>query len=170
MTAIIHHYVRLALLKAAPQDMPASSVLQMVLIFFYFILALINTSSINKISYSLIHSMLDLAMLFVFAHVLLRDKKQRINQTLNAFIGVGLVIGVLHTLSALVVPVSQDPQNISAFAQLIFFVIFIWVVVVYGHIIRCATEINMSVACAISLGYIVLNVMVLVSVSEFLKA
>jgi len=169
MSAIIHHYLRLVLLKASPQDMPASSVLLMILVFFYFILALINASSINNISSSLLHSVIDIAMLFIFTHVLLRDKKQRINQTLNAFIGVGLVIGILHTLSSLFTSANQDPQDVSMLTQLIFFMIFIWVVVVYGHIIRCATEVNMSVACAISLGYIILNVMVLVSLSGFLK-
>jgi len=170
MIAIIQHYVRLALLKAKPQEMPASSLLQMLLIFSYFVLALINTSSINKIPYSLLHSLIDLGMLYLFANVLLKDKKERINQTLNAFIGVGLVIGVLHTMSTFVVPVSQDANQISGVAQILFFIIFIWVVVVYGHIIQHATETNMAVSCAIGLIYIILNVMVLVSFSEYLKA
>ncbi len=170
MSTLIQHYLKMSILKSAPQDLPASSVLQLILITLYFILALINTSSINNLSNSMIHSIVDLAMLFLFAHVLLRDKKQRINQTLNAFIGVGLIIGVIHTVSSVLLPSSQDPQDLSAITQLIFFIIFIWVVVVYGHIIRHATETNMVVACSISLIYIVLNVMVLVSIAEFLKA
>ena len=170
MQAILQHYVKLALFKAGPQDMPASSILQMILIFSYFLLAIINTSSINTLSHSLIHSIVDLMMLFLFTYLLLRDKKQRINQTFNAFLGVGLVIGIIHTVSTLLFPISQDSQNISQSAQIIFFILFLWVIVVYGHIIRHATETSMIVACCISLIYIVLNVMMLVSISEILKA
>ncbi len=170
MNTLIRHYVRLVLLRAAPQDLPASAVLQKILVVLYFILAFINTSSINNLTHSIIHSIVDLSMLFLFTHILLRDKKQRVNQTFNSFIGASLVIGVVHTLGTVMFSVDQDPQNISNMARLIFFIIFVWVIVVYAHIIRHAVEVSMSAASSISLIYIVLNVMVLVSVSGLLKA
>ena len=170
MTAILRHYVKLVLLRAAPQDMPASASLLKILVLLYLILAIVNTSSVNGISYSLIASVIDLAMLFIFTHLILRNKKYRFNQTFSSFMGVGLVIGVVHALSLAMFSIDQDPQNMSEFVRLIFFVIFIWVVVVYSHIIRHAADTSMAVASCISLAYIVLNVMMLVSVSELLKA
>lgn len=169
MLAILQHYFKMTLLKSAPQDLPASSFLSVILIALYFILALLNATRGN-FSQALIHNLVDLVMLIVFTYVLLAGKYQRVNQTLNAFLGVALIIGVIHTLSSVLSPSSQQPENLSVLTQLIFFVIFVWVVVVYGHIIRHATETSMGVACAISLIYIVLNVMVLVSLAEFLKA
>ena len=162
--------MKLALLKAGPQDLPASHMLQKLLIIFYFLFAALNTSSMQTLSLSLIHGLADIVMLFLFTYLLLRDKKQRVNQTFNAFLGVGLVIGVIHMVSTVFFPVNQDAQNISSIAQIIFFVIFLWVIVVYGHIIRHATETTMGIACCISLAYIVLNVMMLVSISDWLKA
>ena len=105
----------------------------------------------------MIHGVIDIAMLFLFTYLLLRHKKQRINQTFNAFLGVGLLIGLVHTMSTMVFSIDQQTQNIPVTAQLIFFVIFIWVIVVYGHIIRHATETSMAIASCISLVYIVLQ-------------
>ena len=169
MTAFILHYVKLTLLRAAPQDMPASSVLQKILIILYFLLSILNAESINNLLHTLVHGIIDLLMLFVFTYLLLRENKQRINQTFNSFLGVGLVIGVVHTIGVGLFSVNQDPQSISDLARIIFFIIFIWVIVVYAHIIRHAAEVNMAVASCIGLIYIVLNVMMLVSISELLK-
>lgn len=169
MGSIIQYYVKLALLQAQPQDMPASYMLQKMLILFYFIFVVINTLAVHEIWQSVLHGAIDLAMLALFTYLLLKDKKQRFNQAFNALLGVSLMIGIVHALVSVLFSIDVSSQEIPAVAQLIFFIIFIWVVIVYGHIIKHAVEINMPAAISISLIYIVLNVLMLLSISQLLK-
>jgi len=170
MKSVLQHYIKLALLKAEPQDMPASNVLQAILIFLYIIFAVINTSSMYQIWQGLLHGVIDIMLLALFAYIIVRSNKARFNQTLNAFLGVSLVVGLVHAVSTLFIPMGPQVHEIPELAQIIFFIIFIWVIVVYGHIIRYAADVGMAVATTISLFYIILNVMILVSLSGLLKA
>ncbi len=169
MQYIIQHYIRLAFLSAKPQDCPFSLALQKILICFYLLMSIINALAIYEVSRGAIYSVVDIILLYMFTKIILRGKKERFNQTFNAFLGVGIFIGLLHTICSYSFIVDQNTQMISGFGRSLFFVIFIWLIIAYGHIVRHAAELNFSAGLSISLGYTLLNAMLLVSISEMLR-
>jgi len=169
MKYIFQHYIRLALLRASPQDCPSSYVLQKILICLYLTLSILNSLAIYSFARGAVHSVLDLIILYLFTRLILRGKRERVNQTFDAFLGVGVLIGVLHTLCAYIFIVDQNTQDISGFGKAIFFFIFIWIIVAYGHIVKHAAEINLASGISISLGYTLLNAMILLSISDMLR-
>ena len=169
MKYIIQHFIRLAFLSTSPQDCPSSSALQKVLISLYLALSILNALAIYGFARGAIHGVLDLILLYIFTRLILRDKKERVNQTFNAFLGVGVVIGLLHTLCSYVFIVDQNTQDISGLGKILFFLIFIWIIIAYGHIVRYAAELNLASGISISLGYTLLNAMILLSISEMLR-
>lgn len=169
MQYIIQHYIRLAFLSAKPQDCPFSLTLQKILICIYLLMSIINALAIYEVSRGAIYSVVDIILLYMFTKIILRGKKERFNQTFNAFLGVGIFIGLLHTICSYSFIVDQNTQMISGFGRSLFFVIFIWLIIAYGHIVRHAAELNFSAGLSISLGYTLLNAMLLVSISEMLR-
>ncbi|MFK7794573.1 MAG: hypothetical protein AB8B89_04420 [Gammaproteobacteria bacterium] len=169
MKYILEYYIRLALLSAKPQDCPSSKAFRIILIYLYLGLSILNALLIYGFTKGAIHGVLDLILLYIFTRLILRGKKERINQTFNAFLGVGVVIGFLHTICSYVFIVDQNVKDISSVGRLLFFLMFIWIIIAYGHIVRHAADLNLSSGISISLGYRLLNAMMLLSISEMLR-
>jgi hypothetical protein len=169
MKYILEYYIRLALLRAKPQDCPFSYTLQKILICLYLGLSILNALAIYGVTRGAIHGVLDLILLYVFTRLILRGKKERSNQTFNAFLGVGVLIGLLHTICSYVFIVDQSTQEISDLGKGLFFLIFIWIIIAYGNIVRNAAELNLATGISISLGYTLVNAMMILSISELLR-
>ncbi len=169
MKNIFEYYFRLAILQAEPQDCPSSNAWQIILIASYIILSIINALALYDVLRGLIHSILDLAILYLFTLLLLRSKRERVHQTFNAFLGVGICIGLLHTFCSYVFIDNQSQESISDIGKIFFFMIFVWVVLAYGHIIHHASDSNLAAGVSISLGYTLVNAILLLSLSEMLE-
>ena len=166
MKQIFSYYLNMALLNAKPQDCPVSRVLQTILIILYIILSVLNALSLYDIKHGLVHSLIDLSILFAFTRLLLRTKPQRIHQTFNAFLGVGLCIGLMQTLGAYTFIAGADEKTISDSGRIFFFSIFVWIIITYGHIVRHAIEVSLVTGISISLAYILISVFVLRVISQ----
>ena len=169
MNYLFQYYFRMALLQAKPQDCPPSQVWQSILIASYILLSIINALALYSAWRGFAHSVLDILILYVFTHMLLRNKKERIHQTFNAFLGVGICIGLVHTFCSYLFIADQSQQSISDLGKLFFFLIFIWVILAYGHIIHHASDSNFAAGVSIGLGYTLINAIILLSLSEFLE-
>ncbi len=169
MRCIAEFYFRLALLQAKPQDLSPSYVLQKILIGIYFSLSVLSSIALYGWMTSIILSLIDLLVLYVFSQLVLRNNKQRLHQTFNAFLGTGVIIGLLHSIFSYLLIENNTPQTISGAAVFLFLLIFLWLVVTYGHIVRHAADTSLSVGISISLGYIIFNAMILLSIAEMLK-
>ena len=168
MRYFLQYYFRMAFLQAKPQECPPSSAWQTILIMIYISLSILNALALYGAWRGFVHSLLDLAILFLFTQLLLRNKKERIHQTFNAFLGVGICIGIIHTFCSYIFIEGQSQQTISDIGKLFFFSIFIWVVIAYGHIVHHATGTNFAAGVSISLGYTLINAIILLSLSEML--
>lgn len=166
MRHIFLYYFRMATLRANPQDGPGSKALQTVLIVFYIVLSVINALSLYDVTRGFFHSIIDLGILFVFTLLLLRTQPQRVRQTFNAFLGVGLCIGLIHTICSYSFISGEDEKTISDLGRIFFFIIFVWIIVAYGHIVRHAIEVNLAAGASISLAYTLINAFVLLTLSQ----
>lgn len=158
----------MALLNARPQDCPVSKVLQKTLIILYIILSVLNALSLYDITRGLAHSLIDLSILFLFTQLLLRARPQRIHQTFNAFLGVGLCIGLIQMLGAYSFISGADEKTISDLGRIFFFVIFVWMIAAYGHIVRHALEVSLVTGVSISLAYTLIGAFVLRIISQWM--
>ena len=156
----------MALLKANPQDGPSSKALRNTLMVFYIILSVINALSLYDVTRGFFHSVIDLSILYLFTQLLLRTKPQRIHQTFNAFLGVGLCIGLIHTICSYSFISGVDEKTISDLGRIFFFIIFVWIIVAYGHIVRHAIDVNLAAGASISLAYTLINAFVLLIISQ----
>ena len=163
MNQLIRYYINMVTLKAKPQDCPASQSLQNILIMIYLVLAVISALSIYNLWGSLVTSVLDLGILYMFTLVLLSSKRERIHQTFNAFLGSGIIIGVFSAVCSYLFQVDPETDAISDAGIVVFLLIFFWIVVVFGHIIRHAVDTSLSVGIALGFGYVIVNTIVIIT-------
>lgn len=163
MQAIISFYARLTLLRIAPQDGPVSDALQKLLMILYLISGTTKSLMFYDMTRSMGSSVIDLLFLILFVRVLLASKQQRIHQTLNAMLGVGIILSAVLTVASHNLIVGPDTKTLSSLASIIFFLIFTWVVLVHAHIIRHAMEATLSVGVMVSLGYSFVNTIVVMT-------
>ena len=169
MNQLIQYYINMVMLKARPQDCPSSQNLQNFLIMIYLLLAVISALSIYNIWGSLFTSVLDLGVLYMFTLVLLSSKRERIHQTFNAFLGAGIIIGIFSAVCSHLFQVDPETDVISDVGIIVFLLIFFWIVIVFGHIIRHAVETTLSVGIALSFAYVIVNTIVIITFSKFLR-
>ena len=169
MNKLIEYYLNMVMLKARPQDCPASKGLQHFLVVIYFVLAVISALSIYNIWGSVVTSLLDLTILYMFTLVLLSNKKERTHQTFNAFLGSGIIIGVVSALCSHLFQINPETETISDAGIIVFLLIFVWIVIVFGHIIRHAVDTSLSIGIALGLGYVIINTIVIITFSDLLR-
>ena len=168
MNGLIQYYVNMVMLKATPQDCPVSQALQNTLIIAFVAISVIGALSTYNIWGSVFTSVLDLAVLYLFVQVLLTGKKERVHQTLNALLGSGIVIGIVIAICSHLFQVDPETETISEAGIFAFFLILIWIVAVYGNIIRHAVDTSLSVGMVISFGYVIVNMIVQITLAEAL--
>lgn len=156
------------MLKASPQDCPVSQNLQNVLFLLFLALSITGALSIYNLWGSLLTSVLDLAILYLFTQVLLSKKKERIHQTLNAFLGTGIIISIVSSISSYAFPLDPNTQTIPLGRVVAFYFILIWIVAAYGNIVKHATDTSLAVGMAISFGYVIVNMIVIVTFIDLL--
>lgn len=166
MQNFVQFYFQLTLLKVKPQDCPAT--LSSLLFVLYFLVSFINTLAVYEFSRSAVHSAVDLLVLWLFTKLLLAKHQERIPQTLNAFLGAGIIIGVIHTILSYSLISNRELAEISQLAKLTFFVVFIWIVIIYGHIIRHAIDVTLPAGISIALGYVMASIIVISSMANSL--
>ena len=143
----------MALLQAKPQDGPSSQILQLLLLILCFVASVITALALYEWWPSIAHSILDLAFLYVFTVLLLSNARERIKQTFCAFLGSGLVISVVNAIAFNGLIRDKDVESISNFDMAIFFLVFAWTVLVYGHIVRHAIDVKLASGIGVVLGY-----------------
>ena len=169
MNQLIRYYANMVMLKARPQDCPVSNGLQFSLMLGYLMLAVISALSIYNLWGSVVTSLLDLGILYMFTLVLLSSKKERIHQTFNAFLGAGIIIGIFSAVCSYLFEVDPETKTISDAGIIVFLLIFVWIVIVFGHIIRHAVDTSLSIGIALGLGYVIINTIVIITFSDLLR-
>lgn len=169
MDKLLAYYGRLLLLRANPQDCPPSSVLQALLMAIYLLVSIVTSIPAWGVMLSVVRSLLDLAILVLFIHLLLRKRRTRVHQTLNALLGVGIVFGTLSGVLAFAFAGEVGSEEVaSSPAGLLLFGLLLWLILVYGHILRQAIEVTLGGATLISFLYIIVSTFVVLKISSML--
>ncbi len=153
MTALLTLFFKLCLLRAKPQDLPASGLLLGAALGAYFLTGLMVALTEQSIVYSLLAALADSAVLALLTHMvlLLRKRPGRLPQTLAALAGTGAVIQLI-AWPLLATPVLLIP-------------LLIWSLTINAHILRHALEIALGLAILISLGFLLMSATVALLIS-----
>ncbi|MBT3016552.1 MAG: hypothetical protein KME63_12485 [Candidatus Thiodiazotropha sp. (ex Clathrolucina costata)] len=143
--------VDLCLLRSAPQDLPASNHLLWLLILLNL---LVGTAMVLDGRLGLFRAVLEnlfgLALMLgvLTAALSIRSRLPRFNQTASAT----LLSGLLLSLLALPL-VAWRHRSESSESELLLLVLFVWSIVVLGHILRHAFEISLNLGIGFALLY-----------------
>jgi hypothetical protein len=149
---LLNFFVDICLLRRAPQDLPASqSLLVVVLVVNGLAGIVLGIQTWAGVGVALAATGLDIGVLLGLLWVALqvRGVAPRFTQSATALLGAG----VLFTLLAMPLqPLLDSPEEIEAGA-LLYLLLLIWVQLVYGHVLRHALNVSLVAGVALSLAY-----------------
>ncbi len=151
MKALLNAAVELCLLRRGPQDLPGSAyLLGLALALKVLIDVLIYLGLHKEFGVSLLATLFETGLMMGALYGVLRLKKHlaRFTQTLTALMLSNLLVGVL--MLPLLGWGSAPPSNE---AQLLLLVFSLWILVVFGHILRHSLEIPLGIGIGLAVFY-----------------
>lgn len=159
MLQLFRYWLDLCLLRAAPQDGPASAfVLGFALTCYVMVSVLVLTVSYGMGTGAQL-AFLDLLVMTVFVLVMLylSDKTSRIVQTLSALSGAGALLGLLALPLVLLSGPASTEASLPFALTLVWLLLSFWNLVVSAHIIRHALSTSLAIGVAMALLYVLIS-------------
>ncbi len=159
MKLLLKLFIDICLLRAKPQDVPASNLLM-----FLTLLAVVLTGvpvimgSVGGLAPALMIGLLDVVMILVLLQLSLGLMKlsSRMLQTSTAIFGTGVITNLL-SLPVQSLLTSSAQGSVSQFlGALFYFALLVWSVLIVGHILRHSFNLQLSSGVLIAMGYFML--------------
>ncbi len=154
MYRLLKFFIDLCLLRAAPQDLPAATVLMALSAGAYLLTGVVVSMTSFDPAGAVVSNLLDLFALAMLVRIALavRGKPQRFVQTYTALTGSGVMLGLLGWPLAygLFAGPETAPKPVLA---LLFLVLILWNLAVIGHILRHALSVAYVWGVLIAVGY-----------------
>ena len=146
MLNIFKPYVDICLLRADPQDLPATQSVLTLSLLAYTATSIALTVTTQSFGSAVVYGLADTLTLAALTYTLLMVRRlpQRLTQTLSALAGTGVVIGLFALPLALI-------QNVP---PLLLLLITVWSLTVIGHILRHALNVSLPMGILASMGYL----------------
>lgn len=144
LKALLLRFVEICLLRAGPQDLPASMFLFWASLAGYLLSGYLIVSIIGSVASSINEVVVDAALLMLGLRLVLRfaQHDERFLQTAIASLGTGAVLQLVALpLNQWAVAGNIDDQ-VAVLPVLLVLSTMIWSVLVFGHILRHALDIN----------------------------
>jgi hypothetical protein len=155
MTRLITIWLDICLLRAGPQDLPASNVLLALALGAYALVALGVSLMSASLPAALGITAIDVLLMAAFASLLLRwtNKVARLNQTLTALGGTGALLGLLAWPLISMILRSQGQEEAPDLPVLLWLGLLIWNLAVVAHIVRHALSTTFLTGMGLSIVY-----------------
>ncbi|MEA3642150.1 MAG: hypothetical protein VBE63_19740 [Lamprobacter sp.] len=157
---IVNFFIDLALLRRAPQDLPASSALLLLLLVAGLGAGLLLglTAGVG-LGNGLLQSLLDLGLMLgtLWAALGLLERRERFVQTATALLGVDTLITLIALLPIGLARPLDAESGLLALAGLLFLMLVAWSVLATGHILRHAFDLTLLQGAAIAIGFDLLS-------------
>ncbi len=148
--------LNVCLLRANPQDLPASNALVGLALAAHFLANVLTGLDETNVENALIAGAMDTLLLVALTHtgLMLRNLRERTRQTLVALAGAGALLAV----AAWVVVTATG--MVTEQAWIVWLPFLFWFLAVYGHILRHAFNVTLGVGLLLATGYVLLSLMV----------
>lgn len=146
----------LCLLRANPQDLPASNRLVGLALAAHFLANVLTGIDEANLENALIAGAMDTLLLVALTHtgLMLRHLRERTRQTLTALAGAGAL------LAAFAWSVVTVAESVTPHAWMVWLPFLFWFLAVYGHILRHAFNVTLGVGLLLATGYVLLSLLV----------
>lgn len=154
MGKLLKLFINLCLLRAKPQDVPASWFLLGLIVATYILVSLAVAATTLPPARAMFFALADVVILalFTYAVLLLRSFAERFLQTLTALVGVGALFGLVAWP---ILAISGQQYTFLIYA------LMIWNIAVVAFILREALTISFILSLAASLGYFSISLIAL---------
>jgi hypothetical protein len=159
MMQLVRLFAAICLLRAAPQDLPASRMLLGITLGMYLLFAWLLAIPAYGQTRAVPVALLDTALLIAFIQGLLYllARGARILQTLTAMAGSGSLLGLLALPLVLWGQPSQTEEQVSGLLLYAWLLLLVWNLLVAGHILRHALSSSIAVGVGVSLLYVLVS-------------
>jgi len=161
MKEIVQAFLDIALLRRGPEDLPASGFLLCLTGVAYLLTGALTVASYSRSTGDLVGQLtLDLGLMLAFFVVLLviNRKVARIEQTLTAVLGTGVVLAVVSLPLTIWLDAQGAQSEAAIFPAVGIYLLVLWSIGINGHILRRALEIPYVGGVVLAAGYFILNV------------
>lgn len=164
MQALIRFYIELCLLRRAPQDLPASTVL------FWAVLAadlavglVVGLAAGLPLGPSLGQDLFETGLLLgaLYAGLYFTGHPGRFLQAGSALLGASVLISLAALLPLLLNPTGSEETDAAALGALLLLALLAWSVVVTGHILRHTFAISLAQGAAIAVAFQIVAIFLL---------
>jgi hypothetical protein len=162
-------FVGICLLRAAPQDLPASRALLALVLTAYLLLAWLLAIPAYGQTRAVGVALLDTALLAAFIQILLflLSRRARILQTLTAMAGSSSLLGVIALPLVLWGQPSQAGEPVSGLLLYAWLSLLLWNLVVAGHILRHALSTSFGIGLGVALLYALFNMQLMATLFPY---
>jgi len=149
----------ICLLRAKPQDVPASNTLLLLTM----LVAIITgvpaiIGSVGGLASALMIGLMDVALILVLLRVFLTlaGLSPRLLQTATAIFGSGVIINLLSIPVQVLLDTSTGYSVAQFVGALFYFALLVWSLAIMGHILRHSFKLQLSSGVLIAMGYFML--------------
>jgi hypothetical protein len=160
--ALFRFFIRLARLQQAPQDLPASTTLLLLLVIGDIAIGTATRGVyFGNLPKALLANLTEAAVLAGMVWLLLsvNDRQPRFTQTTTALFG----LGVLYELMMLLPHLLALATGASQLAGLLMLALLVWLHVAMGHVLRHAMDQSLGVGIALAVGVSAVTFVVVVN-------
>jgi hypothetical protein len=155
MSPLLTIWLDICLLRAGPQDLPASRVLLGLALIAYLLVSTLLALPGYSLATSLQIATTDLLLLLLFAGsvLYLTGNLARIYQTLSALAGAGTLLGLLALPLVQSLYGARESGQVSLAVLLLWLLLMGWNLLVVAHIVRHALSVILPIAVGIAVLY-----------------
>ncbi|HSG10158.1 MAG TPA: hypothetical protein VLB10_00185 [Gammaproteobacteria bacterium] len=159
MLQLFRYWLDLCLLRAAPQDGPASAFVLGFSLTCYAMVSVLVLSGSYGMMRGVQLAFIDLLVMVVFVLVMLylSGKSARSLQTLSALSGAGTLLGLLALPLVLMTGPASTEASVPFALTLVWLLLSFWNLVVSAHIIRHALSTSLAIGVAMALLYVLIS-------------
>jgi hypothetical protein len=155
MSRLILIWLDICVLRAAPQDLPASrELLGLAMAGYLLVSFLLSLPAYPPVDAGQL-ALMDAVLLVLFAVTVLYipGKIARLTQTLTALSGTGTLLGLFALPVIQLLSPDHESGQLSLLAGMLWLALFGWNLIVVAHIMRHALSVNLPVAIGIAMLY-----------------
>ena len=159
--------IGICLLRAAPQDLPASRAGMLAALIIYAAAGVLGVIDVLTLENAILATAVDTLLLVAVTHLALqwRRLESRVTQTLTALAGCGALLSLLAWGAAGLAHVAFQPEDVlssvaapSLAHSWVWAAFLVWYTLVFGHILRHALSITLATGVAASLLYLIFSI------------
>jgi len=159
MFQLANFFVDVSLLRRAPQDLPPSMPVFLLVVLLNVVVATIGIADIIPGAAAMAAAMTDAVIMLVMLRLVLmiQNRSARFVQTATAIFGSGVVLGLIALPLQLTLDPDVQDNQIPVFVSLAYLMLLVWSQLVIAHVLRHALDISFALGVGLALVYSVLS-------------